>query len=242
MRVLVTSGATQTPIDKVRAITNIFKGRTGNAIACRFAEQGANVTLLASNPPTCDTEWTLADVWPLLEVVPFRTYDDLYREMKAHIRGGSYDVVIHSAAVSDYKVEGVYTRELPPHFPYLERVDSTKKVSSDAPELFLRLIPTEKIIDHIRGWGFKGTLVKFKLQVGISDEELLAIARKSMAHSDADLMVANCLEWSRERAFICHQGGCVENVIRRDLPERLLAACQTKAYLRQMARDMGGAK
>ena len=34
-------------------------------------------------------------------------------------------------------------------------------------------MPTEKIVDKIKGdWGFKGQLVKFKLQVGISDDEL----------------------------------------------------------------------
>lgn len=33
MRVLVTAGATQVPIDRVRAITNVFTGRTGTQVA-----------------------------------------------------------------------------------------------------------------------------------------------------------------------------------------------------------------
>ena len=48
--VLVTAGSTMVPIDKVRAITNIFNGRTGTNIALYFAQQGWNVTLVTSNP------------------------------------------------------------------------------------------------------------------------------------------------------------------------------------------------
>ena len=48
--VSVTAGSTMVPIDKVRAITNIFNGRTGTNIALYFARQGWNVTLVTSNP------------------------------------------------------------------------------------------------------------------------------------------------------------------------------------------------
>ena len=51
MKVLVTAGATMSPIDKVRAITNIFKGRTGTAIAKYFAKSRRHdVTLITSSP------------------------------------------------------------------------------------------------------------------------------------------------------------------------------------------------
>ena len=49
-RVLITAGATTVPIDKVRAITNIFKGRTGTEIAEFFSKKGCQVILLTSNP------------------------------------------------------------------------------------------------------------------------------------------------------------------------------------------------
>ena len=69
------------------------------------------------------------------------------------------------------------------------------KIGSSHDRLILELVPTEKLVDLIRNpWGFTGTLVKFKLQVGLTDDELLAIARKSMADSHADFIVANCLE------------------------------------------------
>jgi phosphopantothenoylcysteine synthetase/decarboxylase len=135
-----------------------------------------------------------------LRIVPYRTYDQLYEAMKKEIGRGKYDIVIHSAAVSDYKVDGVFYKD---GKGKLVGVDNSKKMSSDHDELFLRLVPTEKIVDKIRKpWGFKGYLVKFKLQVGISDAELKSIAEKSRQTSQADMIVANCLEWANERAEI----------------------------------------
>lgn len=50
MNLLVTAGNTQTLIDKVRCITNIFSGRTGSQIASHAYDRGHNVTLLTSHP------------------------------------------------------------------------------------------------------------------------------------------------------------------------------------------------
>jgi hypothetical protein len=38
--------------------------------------------------------------------------------------------------------------------------------------------------------------------VGITDRELLNIAIPSRVHSGADILVANCLEWAKDRAFL----------------------------------------
>ena len=60
-----------------------------------------------------------------------------------------------------------------------------------------------KLVDRIRGdWGFRGVLVKFKLEVGMSDEELLEVAERSRRQSDADLMVANTLEGAAHWAYL----------------------------------------
>lgn len=226
MKILVTAGATQTPIDKVRAITNIFKGRTGSAIARYIyshsgVHSGAGVTLLTSN----SLERELSQGY---RVIKYRTYDELYARMEEEIRTGGYDAVIHSAAVSDYKVEGCYTcAQKETGDGYIEvalmEEDASGKVSGSHEELFLRLVPTEKIIDKIRAeWGFTGILVKFKLQVGISDDELLRIAAKSMADSQADMIVANCLEWCDRSAYILAKGEATVVVPRDLLPTDLV--------------------
>ena len=212
-RILVTAGSTQVPIDQVRSVSNIFKGRTGTDIATHFDFADHEVTLLTSNP-----EIVPAGLHPYLTVIKFRTYDELSSLMEREIVGGNYDIVIHSVAVSDYKVEGVFYRD---ESGELFGVDNSKKMSSSHSELFLKLVPTEKIIDKIREpWGFKGILVKFKLQVGINDAELLEIAKKSRLVSGADILVANCLEWAKESAYIVSNNG-FRYSSRAELPSNL---------------------
>lgn len=194
IKVLITAGATTIPIDRVRAITNIFKGRTGANIAEYFDGKGYQVTLLTSNPSLFPQEDSS------LITIMYKTYDDLLRIMKEEICNGGYDIIIHSAAVSDYKVEEVC---IPGANEFsIIPLENTGKVSSSYPELYLRLTQTQKIVDLIRTeWKFEGFLAKFKLEVGISDDELIKIATKSMKSSDADIIIANCLEWAKERAY-----------------------------------------
>lgn len=196
MKVLVTAGSTMTMIDKVRGLTNIFRGTTGRKIAHYFGEQGCDVDLITSEKgPACVF---------LRQVSHFKTYDQLYDLMKSQITKNNYDIIIHSAAVSDYKPDGTFVMDdCFEDKNTLVKIDDSKKVDSEYKELFIRLVPTRKIIDDIRTlWNFTGILVKFKLQVGITDNELLGIARASREHSKADLIVANCLEWSGDKAYV----------------------------------------
>lgn len=224
-RVLVTAGSTRVMLDQVRCISNIFGGRTGEMIARAFGDSCCDVTLLTSAKESY-----------VRDRVKYRTYDELHENMEKLITTGNYDVVIHSAAVSDYKVEGTYVQQdYSNGTPGLYKINSSTKISSSENELYLKLIPTEKIVDKIRDdWKFEGTLVKFKLQVGMSDQELVDIAYKSMLHSKADLMVANCLEWSTDRAFILSTGKFnnmeVEEVERLHLPSRLVNRIGTTRF------------
>jgi phosphopantothenate---cysteine ligase (CTP) len=212
---LITAGSTIVSIDKARAITNIFKGRTGTNIALYFARQGWNVTLITSNPSFLEGKTVKG-----LVIETYHTYDGLFCAMEKCVRSDAqYDAIIHSAAVSDYRVEGAYIYQ---PGTGLQTVESQGKIASDFDELYLRLVPTPKIVDLIReNWGFKGYLVKFKLQTMMSDEELLNIAEKSRVHSKAEMIVANCLEWSNERAFVMTEGQ-VDSVARANLPEAIL--------------------
>lgn len=194
MKVLITAGSTIVPIDKVRVISNIFKGKTGTLIAQYFAERGAMVTLLTSNP-----ELMKDYDGPKIKVATYKNFNDLFSEMELYVPSGGFDAIIHSAAVSDYECSGAYVMQK----RKLEKLNSKTKISSRHKELFLKFTPTPKIVDYIKKqWNFKGVLVKFKLEVGLSYEALIDIATKSMNDSNADLIVANCLEWSSKRAYL----------------------------------------
>src|SRR5882672_5813091 len=109
MKLLVTAGGTLVPIDRVRAITNSFTGRTGARIALEAFRLGHAVTLLTSHPeavaevlgkkPPIDPRWL---------TIPYRTFDDLQRSMRDSIASGGYDGIVHSAAVSDYRPSGIF--------------------------------------------------------------------------------------------------------------------------------------
>jgi phosphopantothenoylcysteine synthetase/decarboxylase len=236
MNLLVTAGNTQARIDKVRCLTNIFTGRTGASIALCAHERGHDVTLLTSHPEAVQdlhaNTITCLERWHLF---CYRTFEELQSLMKSMIGGQVFDVVIHSAAVSDYLAAGVYAPVPGTHFqpdngrwnagassPSL--VDRRAgKVKSDEPELWLRLVRAPKLVDAIRSeWGFLGLLVKFKLEVGITDDDLLQVAERSRTQSAADLMVANTLEGAAAYAFVGPRNGNYQRVSRRELPARLL--------------------
>lgn len=234
MKVLVTAGDTAVPIDRVRQITTVFSGRTGAAIARHAHARGHEILLLTSHPdampgpPAGDSRWRL---------LPYRTFDELMAAMEKAVRDDAPDAVIHSAAVADYLVAGVYAPAsgagpLAPgteHLPPLVDI-SAGKVKSDAPEVWLRLTRAPKIIDRLRAeWGFRGVLVKFKLEVAVSEARLLEIAEASRRHSGADLMVANTLETAREWAYLGPFPGGYRRVPRVDLAEQLLDAVQALA-------------
>jgi phosphopantothenoylcysteine synthetase/decarboxylase len=236
MRLLVTAGNTQVPLDQVRCITNIFTGRTGARIALHAHERGHTVTLLTSHPDVVAEQPT--ERWAMR---PYRTFEDLREAMSEVIRAEWPDVVIHSAAVSDYQAAGIFRPAEHTHFriedahwesdvpelPALVDVGHAGKIKSDEPELWLRLVRTPKLIDLIRPeWGFQGVLVKFKLEVGISEERLRAIAEASRQHSAADLMVANTLEGAASWAYLGPLTGGYERLARRDLEARLLDAVE----------------
>jgi phosphopantothenate---cysteine ligase (CTP) len=212
MKTLITAGATLVPIDQVRAITNIFKGKTGTDIARHFAQMGDSVTLITSSPQ-------LVIPGAFLRVISYKTYDDLAEAMEQEVLNGGYDAIIHSAAVSDYAVTGVLAQD---KGRGLIRLDSSQKVSSSYDSLYLELTPTKKLIDMIRReWGFKGKLVKFKLEVGRTHNEIISIALKSVRDSKADLIVANCLEWYSQSAILVYPDGHFDEIERRNLSSEL---------------------
>lgn len=233
MNVLVTAGNTLVPIDRVRGLTNIFTGRTGARIALCAHQRGHKVILLTSHPevvaelhggPVISERWA---------VVPYRTFDDLHQRMEEVVQASLLDALVHTAAVSDYLSEGVYAPAPGTRFaPESGRWEGTPatlldraagKVKSDEPELWLRLVRAPKLIDLVRAaWGFQGILVKFKLEVGILEAQLLDIAERSRLHSSADLMVANTLEAAGVWAHLGPVDDVYQCVERRELAARLL--------------------
>jgi phosphopantothenate-cysteine ligase/phosphopantothenoylcysteine decarboxylase/phosphopantothenate--cysteine ligase len=231
-RLLVTAGNAHVPIDAVRCISNIFTGMTGLQIAEEAIRRGHSVTLLTSHPDLADSRRSHLDAsahqrWQLR---PFRTFDDLHRLLEVEVTHGGYEAVILSAAVSDYRVAEVRAASSatgsspPPNSPNSEVLPpEVGKIKSNFPELWLRLVPTPKLVDFVRTtWNFRGVLVKFKLEVGVTEEELRQIALASCRHSQADLIVANTLETRHLEAFMGKPEGTWRRLSRSTLAAELI--------------------
>lgn len=170
-RVLITAGSTWIPIDKVRVITNIFGGRLGIRIAEEFIKNKFEVTLLLGNSRASLEKKFLRKI----KLLKFRYFDDLHNIIENVLDLNDYDIVIHSAAVSDYRVVN----------------DFSGKIKSGKEELILKLIPTTKLVNIFKQKNPNLFLVMFKLEVDKDRDALVGIAKTSMSKARADIIIAN---------------------------------------------------
>lgn len=209
-KVLVTAGSTWVPIDKVRVITNIFTGKTGCTIAQKAKDMGAQVKLLigVGNPGL-----------PLkgVKVIKYSYFDDLLKLMKKELCSGKYDIVVHSAAVSDYI-------PIKPQYG--------KKIPSGNKNLTIKLKPTLKIIKQIKKWDPDIFLAQFKLEVDKKLTELIKVGYMSMVKNGSDLAVVNDLNEmnkNRHEAYIVDRAKKIKKVTTREsLASNLLKIISAK--------------
>jgi phosphopantothenate-cysteine ligase len=224
-RFLVTAGNTRERIDAVRDWGNIFTGNTGFEIAKALATAGG-VDLLTSNPAH------LAAASAPIRSSGFTSHEDLKRALATLLSQTAYDAVFMTAAVADYKPERVF--EVVERRPldkdgretWVVRDAQAEKVKSSFEQMAVLGRRTEKLVDLFRTeWEHRGLLVKFKLEVGISREELLRVGGASRRASGADYLVANTLDMVQgpePGAFLLSDAGH-EWIARANLPQRMLA-------------------
>ncbi len=227
MRFLVTAGNTRERIDAVRDWGNIFTGNTGLAIARALRAIG-EVDLLTSNGAHRAQIAASGDEG--LRGIGFSDHADLRGKLAGLMKTRGYDGVFMAAAVSDYRPAGAYrivSREKRNDGREAWVVEDVQagKVSGSYEEIAVAGERTEKIIDLFRGdWGYRGLLVKFKLEVGRTREELVAIGRASRLVSGADYLVANTLDMVDGEAAGAYLIGATGEiwVAREQLADRLV--------------------
>jgi phosphopantothenate-cysteine ligase len=180
---MITSGGTREPIDQVRFITNLSGGRLGAKIADEFAGRKTVskvyfVCARSSDRPTIESD--------KIEISTYTTVEELQEFTYRLLREKKIDVIIHAAAVSDYKVEGVYT-------PNGELLGRSGKISSSISELMLKLVPTPKVISQMKQISPDSRLVGFKFLVDASLDDLFAAANKTLKDNNCIFVLANRL-------------------------------------------------
>ncbi|MCM8780179.1 MAG: phosphopantothenoylcysteine decarboxylase, partial [Candidatus Omnitrophica bacterium] len=181
-RVLVTAGPTWVPIDKVRVISNTASGETGILLAYKLRVKGARVTLLLG--PVSSLYAQRLD--KPIEIIRYRFFDELKRALEKELKSRRFDIIIHSAAVSDFKLARSFKG----------------KIASGAQGLNLKLVPTQKLARLFKKIQPKAKLVIFKLELGVAKNTLLKRALKAKKEYRADLAVANTFINNKYRASI----------------------------------------
>ena len=165
VRVTVTAGPTQEPLDPVRYLTNHSSGRMGYAIAREAMLRGAQVTLISGQ--------TALDPVPFVEMRSVTTAAEMLQEVQAALP--ETDILIKAAAVADYRPASVAD-------------DKIKKRDGDM------AIPLERTED-ILGWVAQHRRAdQFICGFSMETRDLLENSRAKLEKKKLDMIVANNLK------------------------------------------------
>ena len=173
-RILISLGSTVEYIDPIRVVSNTSSGKMGISMVKNALTFGSNVTVvkgLTTFDIMTDETHPASD----FNVVDVTTSQQMYDAIIKELESYSYDIVILSAAVSDFK---------PADY-------SDFKITSNTSSLTITFVPTVKIINKIKNINKELFLVGFKADYNISVNTLLQKSFKKMVEADADLVVAN---------------------------------------------------
>lgn len=230
-RILITAGPTNEYIDEVMKITNMSTGRLGIELTKRFVEEGSLVTLIATRSVIRSGLYERYNLNSSkhLKSIPIETTEDMYNALKEESKE-SYDLVIHSSAVGDYKPEFTFRMEdIAKEIELLIRegkityeeildtlinpsckVNDDTKISSYEPHLTVKLTLTTKLISHLRDWYPTSTLVGFKLLENVPRQHLIEVAQKLCIKNSMDYIIANDLHDLRNGqhlSFLVNENG-----------------------------------
>lgn len=183
--VLITAGSTRGYLDAVRYITNTSTGKLGSEIALEAMGRGAVVTYIYGADSLFPVIHGRSDLKASqLKLIEIETNNDLMKVLQEKLKNRKFDAIIHAMAVADY----VPARA------------KQSKTSSQKKEWLVKLVKTPKVINTIRDSWPEALLVGFKLEVNRTKDEIIRIARRFLAKSKSNLIVANDYKYiSRNR-------------------------------------------
>jgi phosphopantothenoylcysteine decarboxylase/phosphopantothenate--cysteine ligase len=179
-RILVTAGGTRERIDSVRYIGNSSTGRTASRLADELTLAGHQVTWLGAEDA----------VRPVLasKLESYYGFTDLETRLQDLLGQGTFDAVIHAAAVSDFRVDSVENENG-------EKLSSQKgKLSSDS-NVLLRLKRNPKLLNQLKSWSANPNLqvIGFKLTDTDNKHQRIEAVKRQFGQSGVDAVVLNDL-------------------------------------------------
>jgi len=177
--ILITSGGTSENIDGIRYITNLSTGKTGAAIAQYFINQNYAVTFIGAN----NSKFPEGQ----FKLINYSSFDELNEALKSSLKTENFDLIIHLAAVSDYRAVHLESNT--------EKIDlpSEKKISSESETLNISFKKNFKIINRLKKYSInkKLKIVSFKFTNTKDENAKLHQIEKLSGESKPDLIVLN---------------------------------------------------
>lgn len=173
-KVLITAGGTTEPIDAVRTLANISTGQTGYLIAKTLDQLGYDVHLMMSSSHAVRE---LHQQTSGFQIQFFSTFQSLSDLLKTELAHNHLDVVIHAAAVSDFRVETQSVKQ---------KLDSSQNIT-------LKLKKNPKLIQHIKKWSRNKTLqlIGFKLTASATEKEIVKKVSGLFETAQVDYVIHN---------------------------------------------------
>jgi phosphopantothenoylcysteine decarboxylase/phosphopantothenate--cysteine ligase len=161
-KVLITAGRTEEAIDPVRYISNRSSGKTAVAIAATFLANGFDVSVVAG---PMEAEFPGG-----VHVTKIRSACDMHKAVLEQMK--SADVLVHCAAVADYR----------------PKVAATEKIKDSRSQLILELEPNPNILrDSVAQKRADQVIVGFALETDHFKEH----AAEKLKKSGADALLLN---------------------------------------------------
>jgi phosphopantothenoylcysteine decarboxylase/phosphopantothenate--cysteine ligase len=191
VKVIVTSGPSYEPIDDVRRLTNFSTGELGTLLGNELAAAGCDVFLLRGEGST------FPDLPKRSQVITFQTNDHLFGELQSLGKAHEIAVVLHAAALCDFKV-----REVTQNGQSIRGA----KLESRSGSLALTLEPARKILPDLRKLFPGARIVGWKYEMAGSREEAFARAWRQIDEAHTDACVLNGRAYGAGFAF-CERPG-----------------------------------
>lgn len=218
MKIMITAGGTTEKIDPVRSITNTATGKLGSLTAEEFVKQGGG--RIEKIFYICG-KGAIVPALDCMDVFRAEGAEDVKDILSDLLAAHTIDAVVHSMAVSDYRVESITTVEYLSGWianrmfhdkmegfqsegalaAYIAAciegndrlLDNSQKIGSAMEDLILTMKRTPKLIKLIKSLQPSTVLVGFKLLNGVGTQQLLDAGYELLMKNHCDMVLANDL-------------------------------------------------
>ncbi len=173
MKVLITLGPTQEPIDSVRYITTGSSGRMGKSLANEAIKREFSTTLLAG-PISLGLP-------KKAKIIRVKTADQMIKKTLKELKK-NYDIFISAAAIADFTPLKVRKGKIKSNEPVQIKLKPNPKLTSLSREKFPQLF-----------------IVAFKAEHSVSRNELIKRGFEKLLSENLNLIIANDLSISLDK-------------------------------------------